>query len=509
MRPRILAYPLTAVLAVGLTAVVATPAQAAATVRVDPATTHQVIDGFGGSGAFRVASTMHGSTGLSPAKQRELLDVLFDPTRGAGLSILRNEIGSSTTACTGGPDDGDTVCSIEPDDPGGPGARPRYVWDGSDADQVWLSREARARGVRYIEADAWSPPAYMKTNRSLKNGGYLCGLPGAPACASGDWRQHYADYLVRYLRFYRAAGVDIDFLAYANEPDLAPGYTGANWDASTAAEGRGVIDPTARQHRNFINNYLGPTLARARPQLGTRIACCEATSWDRAETYADALLADPTTRRHLGLVTGHGYWSDPPGWIGPEPIESAAAAGKHTWQTEVSDFTAYNPTWAGGDITRSGYQWALNLHEALVGANVNGYLYWTLSWQNSPATADNGNLTLIDGPKDTFYVPKRLWAFAGYSRYVRPGAVRVGATSSNSALKTSAFRNRDGSYVVVVINTQDTPATARYATPGRTVLPYLTNETHSMAQQRTVRASHGAFTATVPAKSMMTFRVVR
>lgn len=113
-----------------------------------------------------------------------------------------------------------------------------------------------------------------------------------------------------------------------------------------------------------------------------------------------------------------------------------------------------------GNTATSGYQWALNLHQALVGTNVSAYLYWTLTWPNTPATADNGNLTLVDGPNDTFYVPKRLWAFAGYSRYVRPGAARIDATTTDTDLKTSAFRNLDGSNIVV-INTVDAPITAQ------------------------------------------------
>lgn len=48
----------------------------------------------------------------------------------------------------------------------------------------------------------------MKTNNNENNGGSLCGEPGA-SCASGDWRQAYANYLVQYVKFYQAAGVNI------------------------------------------------------------------------------------------------------------------------------------------------------------------------------------------------------------------------------------------------------------------------------------------------------------
>ncbi len=38
----------------------------------------------------------------------------------------------------------------------------------------------------------------MKTNGNDANGGSLCGVGGA-TCSSGDWKQAYADYLVRYV----------------------------------------------------------------------------------------------------------------------------------------------------------------------------------------------------------------------------------------------------------------------------------------------------------------------
>jgi O-glycosyl hydrolase len=57
-------------------------------------------------------------------------------------------------------------------------------------------------------ADAWSAPPFMKTNDSQDNGGQVCGVSGT-SCSSGDWRQAYANYLVRYAEDYAAAGTEI------------------------------------------------------------------------------------------------------------------------------------------------------------------------------------------------------------------------------------------------------------------------------------------------------------
>jgi hypothetical protein len=52
-----------------------------------------------------------------------------------------------------------------------------------------------------------------------EDGGYLCGVTGE-TCASGDWRQAYANYLVEYLTLYKNAGITIDFLGFLNEPEF-------------------------------------------------------------------------------------------------------------------------------------------------------------------------------------------------------------------------------------------------------------------------------------------------
>lgn len=181
------------------------------TITVDLSKTYQTIDGFGTSEAFQRAVQV---SKLSETEQRHALDLLFSTTKGAGLSILRNGIGSSPDMSS------DHMVSIAPKSPGGPTKPLVYSWDGSDNKQLWVAQEAQnTYGVKTIYADAWSAPGYMKTNGNDANGGSLCGVSGA-TCSSGDWRQAYADYLVRYIQFYQEANVTITHVGFLNEPDL-------------------------------------------------------------------------------------------------------------------------------------------------------------------------------------------------------------------------------------------------------------------------------------------------
>lgn len=184
-------------LAVAGLAVVASAAPAPADalrLTVDTATTFQTIDGFGFSEAFQRSNQI---IELPEAKRSQLVDLLFNVTSGVGFSILRNGIGSSPNSTK------DWMNTIEPVAPLSPDAAPSYIWDAKDSGQLWVAQQAASYGVKTFYADAWSAPGFMKNNSNDADGGYLCGSPGAPTCASGDWRKAYAEYLVENVELYK------------------------------------------------------------------------------------------------------------------------------------------------------------------------------------------------------------------------------------------------------------------------------------------------------------------
>jgi len=156
-----------------------------ATLTIDVAKRYQRIAGFGVSEGFGQAKALMSA----PASvQKRVLSLLYSPTGGAGLTILRNEISA------------DQGFTIEPRAPSSPNGRPSYltlaVVD-QDQGQLWFAKKIKADyAVRDVFADAWSAPAFMKTNDSAIHGGTVCGVLRA-RCKSGDWRQAYADYLCR------------------------------------------------------------------------------------------------------------------------------------------------------------------------------------------------------------------------------------------------------------------------------------------------------------------------
>lgn len=190
------------------------------TITVNTAQRYQAFDGMGFSEAFQRGTQIYGAGGLSATNTSRVLDLLYSNENGAGMTILRNGIGSSLT------NPYDLMKSIETVDPGSPNNTPTYDWEGTikpgfglDNGQVRLTKDALARGVQNIYADAWSAPSFMKNNSNENYGGYLCGVTDID-CASGDWRQAYANYLVQYLKFYEEEGISIDYVGFLNEPDL-------------------------------------------------------------------------------------------------------------------------------------------------------------------------------------------------------------------------------------------------------------------------------------------------
>jgi O-glycosyl hydrolase len=145
--------------------------QAQQKVTIDLTKKYQTMDGFGISGAFQRANLI---VNLQQPKQREVLDLLFNTTTGAGFSIVRNGIGSTPNS------NNDYMNTILPNCPSTPAEvtvnYSGYVWDGKDSGQLFLSQRAQEYGVNTFYADAWSAPGCMKTNNQDTNGGQLCGV---------------------------------------------------------------------------------------------------------------------------------------------------------------------------------------------------------------------------------------------------------------------------------------------------------------------------------------------
>jgi O-glycosyl hydrolase len=470
---KIAALTTASALAVSGLAIVGTvsPARASAAAIINGSTTYQRISGFGASEAFGEASTVMSA----PAATRQQVLSLLYGRSGAGLTILRNEISA------------DPGTTIEPNAPASPSAKPDYrplSAIGQDQGQLWFAQQLKHRyGVTNVFADAWTAPAFMKTNDATDNGGALCGVPGA-TCSSGDWRQAYANYLTQYARDYAAAGIPLSYVGPENEANLATSY-----DSMTL---------TPAQTANFLG-VLGPTVARS--GLPTQVECCATEGWDYAQQYAAAIESDPAASLYTRLFTSHGYTAPP-----DSPL---AGWSKPVWETEWSTFETWDPAWDDG-TDASGLTWAQHIYTGLTSANLNAFLYW---WGSTTPAENGDNEGLIEINGSTVATSGRLWAFASYSRFVRPGAIRIAVTSPASGVDLTAFRNTNGTIAVVALNTSTAAVPMTFTLHGRGVpkdavsTPYLTGSSHDVAAQAPAAVKGGAFSGTLPSRSLVTYDI--
>jgi glucuronoarabinoxylan endo-1,4-beta-xylanase len=440
------------------------------TVTINTAEHYQRIAGFGVSEGFGQAKTLMNARGLV---QKQVLSLLYSPTRGAGLTILRNEISA------------DKGFTIEPKAPSSPNGKPSYLTLAEvdqDQGQLWFAEQIKADYGASVFADAWSAPAFMKTNDSAIDGGMVCGVPGA-SCKSGDWRQAYANYLVQYAKDYAAAGVPLSYLGPENETTIAPPQDSM------------IMSPAQTANLMAI---LGATLARS--GLSTRAECCASISWNVAQAYAAAIETDKAANTATALFTSHGYFVAP-----DSPLRGWS---KPVWETEWAPFgfEPWDPAWDDGSPS-SGFTWAQNIYTGLTAANLGAFLYL---WAASMSSLTGPNTGLVEVKGNTVTTSDRLWAFASYSRFIRPGAVRIGTTTSATGLEVSAFRNRDGSTAVVVLNSAHSRQVATFSLRGLDaahVRPYLTDTSHQLSAQTPITVRNSTFTASLPPRSLVSYDI--
>jgi len=251
---------------------------------------------------------------------------------------------------------------------------------------------------------------------------------------------------------------------------------------------------TGQQAADAIK-IISPTFKAA--GLTTKITCCDGSGYYAQSAMMSGLNA---VNSLFDTVVVHPYST---------PLTGVLATTKPIWQGEFSDQKSpWDPLWFNTTTTSGskgdGLTWATNIQSSFTKANVTAYLYWI--------GAEYGNLNTmlvrLNGADIT--LPKRYWAFAQFSRFVRPGAVRVSSTSTNSALTTSAFVNANGTLAIQVINTGATNVTVSITgVTGTAVTAWLSNEANdlSLTDASIGVAGTGIINGTIPARSLVSFLV--
>ncbi|MGH7740271.1 MAG: glycoside hydrolase, partial [bacterium] len=428
----------------------------AGTATIDATTTDQYIRGFGACSAW------HENTYSS-----QLATWYWDDTgmtgnnpNGIGLSMLRchipytNSVGAS----------------------GGTGI--------SDSGEIAVMKQAVGMGVTQVWLTEWAPPASYRPSGSSwgSSNNTFTGAATAPANAADTG---YAGYLTNYIQYVNSqlasTGVKVLAISPQNEPDWNPTYESALW--------------TAGQFDVFAGSLYS---ALQTAGLNTKIMIPE--SFADNKTLAATAMDDATVAPEIGVIGNHLY-----GLNGATPYSLSGAGFTHltnqeSWETEMSDVSgAANDT----SIT-SGLQVASWVQQCVVDASMNAYHAWWLY----PTGSTNEALIGTDNQST-----KKLWCLGNWSRFVRPGYYRMGATVSPSAgVSLSAFKSDDSSspatVVIVAINKNTSATSTTFNLSGfsvSSVTPWVTDSSNNLTKQTAVAVSGNSFTYNLNAQSVISF----
>ncbi len=279
--------------------------------------------------------------------------------------------------------------------------------------------ESLGQEMKFIST-YWTPPSWFKDNASLKNGGSV-----KPATYDS-----LARYCVQTVRRYKnEAGIDLYALSFANEPRFVEPYNSCVW--------------TEAQYRDFIK-VVGPKFVQE--NIATKLFGPE-DMLDRFLPYAGFINADTAAKPYLGAIAVHGYvdgvnpsGSDFDQWR--RAAQASSTMGIPLWMTETSGF---HDTWESGLTQARIMLWAFSI------GHISAWTWWQLGHYEN----NNDNTLVLNGTPTWLY-----YAHKHYSRYVRPGAVMVGAVSDASGVLCVAFHHAQKRTLTVVLINQGTSSAA-------------------------------------------------
>lgn len=409
-------------------------------ITLHPEETFQEILGFGGS--FTEASG-HLLNQLSKENRTKILEAYFSK-EGADYSLTRTHINScdfslSHYAYTDDPEDLQLKkFSIEP--------------DREDIIPMILDAKAISSQGFKIISSPWTAPPYMKDNNDWVGGKLL-----------PEYYNIWALYFAKYLQAYKKAGIDIWGITVENEP-LG---NSNNWES---------MHYTAQEMTDFVKTYLGPTL-ESEGFKDVKILGYDQNR-DGLKEWVDVMYADEASSKYFDGTAIHWYASTFE--VFPETLQYAhqKAPNGYLIQTEAC-IDAQVPVWQDDawywkkEATDWGWTWASedkkHLHPKYVPVYryardiigclnnwVNGWIDWNmvLDKQGGPNWFENWCIApvIVDPDLDEVYFTPLYFTMAHFSKFIRPGAKRIGWKSTDTALQITAAQNPDGSIVVVLLN---------------------------------------------------------
>lgn len=399
-------------------------------VNIYPEVRYQKMRGFGG--AFTEAAA-HNYAMMSSERKQEIQEAYFSE-KGLNYKLGRLHMNSCDFAL------GNYTYIEEGDD-----KLESFDISHDTEEIIPFIHEAQKNAANQMEflMSPWSPPAFMKTNKDMNHGGTL----------KREYYKAWADYYVKFIQEYAKQGIKIGYITVQNEPEAVQ-----TWDSCIYS---------AEAESDFVSGYLGPALEKA-GLLDVKIFV-----WDhnKEEGYArmKAVIADPDTRKYVSGTAMHWYTGD--------HFEAIELILKQYPEMEVfftEGCVEYSRFADSGEIDKA----EMYAHDILgnLNAGISASFDWNLLLDEKGGPNHVGNFCaapiMCDSKNDTFEKRLSYYYIGHFSRYIKPGAVRIGYSRYTDKIEVTAFCNPDGQRVAVLLNKSkdDVDVTLREGKIGREIV---------------------------------------
>ena len=410
-------------------------------ISINPDKKFQTITGFGG--AFTESSAYLLSK-LGKENQKKIMEAYFSE-KGANYSLTRTHINScdfSLKQYAYAMVDGDKNLehfSIEEDKK-------------NNLIPMILEAKAVSKDGFKIIASPWTSPPWMKDNKKWVGGKLL-----------PEYYDTWALYFSKYIDAYKKEGIDIWGLTVENEPH----GNGNNWESMLY---------TPKEMTDFVQNHLGPKL-EADGKSDIKILGYDQNRAGIKE-WVDEMYKDEKSSKYYSGTAIH--WYESTYEVFPDDLQYAhnKAPNKYLIQTEAcvdSEIPHWNDDawyWKK-EATDWGWDWASEkekyLHPKYAPVNryandiigclnnwVDGWVDWNmvLNKQGGPNWFKNWCIApiIVDEEKDEVYLTPLYYTMAHFSKFIRPGAVKIGCELKHESVIATAVKNPDGTIAVIVFN---------------------------------------------------------
>ncbi|CAA9194814.1 glycoside hydrolase family 30 protein [Flavobacterium collinsii] len=399
------------------------PLEIEASIFVEPSKKFQTFMGIGGAITDASAEVF---AKLSKEKQTEFLNAYYDKEKGIGYSLLRTTIQSSDFSSG-------SYSYIKEEDKD----LKTFSIDHDKQYRIPLIKQAikTAGGKLTTYAAPWSPNAFMKSNKDVLKGGTL--LP--------EYYQTWANFYVKFIKAYEKEGIPIWGTSTQNEPMAVQ-----KWESCIY---------TAEEERDFIKNFLGPTLKKE------QLSKVKIIAWDHNRDLmnyrANVIYTDPEASKYVWGMGFHWYenWSGGASMFDNVAKVNEAYPNKGLLFTEgcVEKFDAKKyQFWGNGE--RYGISIINDFNNGTA-----GWTDWNILLDQNGGPNHVGNFCFSPIHADTttgelIYTPSYYY-IGHFSKFIHLNAVRVSSAVSRSALLSTSFLNADGTMATVVMNQTDKDVT--------------------------------------------------